>query len=395
MPVCNKWELTEQCLRSLAGHTPDIAHEVIVVDNGSADATLEALPVLGEHLFGAMFRRIRFEENRNFGPACNAGALTAAAPLVFFLNNDTILTEGWAPPLLHALENDPGLGGAGPLLLYADNKVQHLGITFSFSGVEHLYRHFPSDHPVVSKTRRYQAITAAALMMPGALFREHGGFFEEYVNGFEDVDLCLRIHKTGKTFTCVPSSVIYHLESQSVGRKTQDDANGKLLSRRCGARFTTDKHQYGVRDGFVPFVNDAIEIGLRMKDKDEIALCRQAGGRPPSYWLELIEKHPFWIRGREILARMLEDNGRLNDALFLRTQIAQISMRADAYAALADAAGRLGDAETSAWAERVIAATGAKRAGGEYLHTLIRRARVANDKFLEALLEEVLNGLDA
>jgi GT2 family glycosyltransferase len=391
IPVYDKWELTEQCLRSLARHTPAVAYEVIVVDNGSADATAATLPELGESLFGPMFRRIRFEENRNFGPACNAGALAAAAPLVFFLNNDTILTEGWAPPLLNALKNDPRLGGVGPLLLYANNTVQHLGITFTLSGVEHLYRNFPSDHPVVSRTRRYQAITAAALLMPTALFREQGGFFEEYRNGFEDVDLCLRIHKIGKIFTCVPSSVVYHLESQSSGRKAEEGANGKLLFRRCGAYFVADKHLHGLRDGFIPFINDAAGIGLRMKDRDEAALCGKAGGSPPSRWLELIGNNPLWIRGREMLAQLLEENGHPGDALLLRAQIADIRMQADAYAALSEAAKQAGNAEMSAYAESGLAAIRAERLNREYLRGLIRRARAAHDNLLEALLKKAVS----
>ena len=123
IPVFNKWELTANCLRSLREHTRDCDIEVIVVDNGSSDETAGDLPSLGGELFGRRFLPIRFEENRNFGPACNAGARAASAPLVFFLNNDTVLTPGWAPPLLQALAEDPSLGGVGPLLLYEDETV--------------------------------------------------------------------------------------------------------------------------------------------------------------------------------------------------------------------------------------------------------------------------------
>uniref|UniRef100_UPI0012EBC515 glycosyltransferase family 2 protein n=1 Tax=Desulfovibrio cuneatus TaxID=159728 RepID=UPI0012EBC515 len=130
IPVMNKWELTKACLESLARHTPAGVAEVIVVDNGSTDETAHALAPLGKQLFGNLFTPIRWEENRNFGPACNAGAEAARAPMLFFLNNDTLLTPNWLPPLLEAFDANPRLGAVGPLLLYENGTVQHMGVTF-------------------------------------------------------------------------------------------------------------------------------------------------------------------------------------------------------------------------------------------------------------------------
>ena len=196
IPVFNKWELTRNCLESLRTHTPEDV-EVIVADNASSDDTVTELDRLGSALFGPRFRSIRNAENINFGPACNAGARAAAAPLLLFLNNDTLLTPCWLAPLLKALER-PGTGAVGPLLLYADRTVQHLGITFSIAGtVSHLYRGFPEDHPVVGRKRQLQAITAAALLLRKDLFFEAGAFYPEYLNGFEDVELCARIRQLG------------------------------------------------------------------------------------------------------------------------------------------------------------------------------------------------------
>ncbi|MDR0339587.1 MAG: glycosyltransferase family 2 protein, partial [Desulfovibrio sp.] len=225
IPVHDQWTLTKNCLKSLREHTAGDDFEVIVIDNGSADATASVLQPLGDALFKDRFTRIRFEENRNFGPACNAGARASAAPFLFFLNNDTLLTPGWPPPLLESFSRETKLGGAGPLLLYENNTVQHLGVVFGLATAEHVYRGFPAEHPLVKKTRRFQAITAAALMMRKDVFLTYGGFCEDYRNGFEDVDLCLRMKADGFFFTCVPASVVYHLESQTPGRKTEDNHN--------------------------------------------------------------------------------------------------------------------------------------------------------------------------
>ena len=393
IPVFNKWELTAACLGSLREHTPGLDFAVIVVDNGSGDDTVRDLQPLGQSLFGHRFTRIRFEENRNFGPACNAGARAASAPLLFFLNNDTLLTPGWAPPLPEALAADPSLGGAGPLLLYEDRTVQHLGVVFSLSRVEHLYRDFVPDHPAVARKRRLQAITAAALMLPRELFFRHQGFYEGYRNGFEDLDLCLRIGQSGKHFACVPASVVIHLESRTPGRKDNDAHNSALLTQRCRSLFRPDKHLHGLRDGFPPFIDDALDIGLRLTDEDEERLVQAVFGQPPSVWREHCREHPYWVRGREYLAGALEKQGHAGEALACRIEVANILNTAQSSRALMLAAARLGDAQTLAAAEESYHRLAERGRDGALCRKLLREAAERGDARLEALYEEKLRGI--
>ena len=390
IPVFNKWDLTAACLRSLREHTPEYDYEVIVVDNASSDATATELHFLGQSLFGARFQRIRFEQNRNFGPACNAGAAVASAPLLFFLNNDTLLTPGWMPPLLAALAEDPKLGGVGPLLLYENNTIQHLGVTFEPQSVHHLYQDFPSDHPVARKRRYFQAITAAALLMPADLFRKHGGFYEEYRNGFEDVDLCLRIRATGKVFSCVLESVIYHLESQTVGRHDTEIDNALLLYQRCGHLFRPDKHVFGREDGFVPFIDDAFGIRLRMTAEAETALCREAKGLSIQHWYALTRAHPLWLAGREFLAQTLEQQGHADDALFFWAEIGHIEMREERYERLIQAATQAGNAKILALAEETHATLVIKKRDRARARNFLQRANEQRDSVLASLYEQVM-----
>ena len=177
IPAWNLWQMTAACLRSLATHSAGQDLEVLVVDNGSTDATAGELEPLGQSLWGAGFKALRLPENLGFAKACNLGARAAAGELLFFLNNDTTCTAGWLPPLRAAFEN-ARLGAAGPLLLYPDGTAQHCGISFSpFCKVSHIYEHFPGNHPVLRKKRPLQAITGAALMLRRQVFEACGGFF--------------------------------------------------------------------------------------------------------------------------------------------------------------------------------------------------------------------------
>ena len=252
IPVFNQWQLTADCLRSLRAYTPAEDVQVIVVDNGSTDETAGACGRLGHELFGKRFEHVRLDENINFGPGCNLGASRADADFLFFLNNDTLLTPGWLPPQLAAFETDAGLGAVGPLLLYPDSdRVQHLGVTFTpNSHVAHLYEYFPSTHRVIWSRRDLQAITGAALMLPASVFDQVGGFWPEYRNGYEDLDLCRQIRLMGRTLRCEPKSRVYHLTSQTPGRFDSEDHNARILLGRCSGGFQPDLHAWAAQDGY-------------------------------------------------------------------------------------------------------------------------------------------------
>jgi tetratricopeptide (TPR) repeat protein len=90
------------------------------------------------------------------------------------------------------------------------------------------------------------------------LFRS--GFDEEFHNGFEDVDLCLKVRDKGWQIVYSPLSVLYHLESQTPGRKTHDQANALRFLGRWGHRWwSADEDLYYHEDGYV---------ALSMKDQD-------------------------------------------------------------------------------------------------------------------------------
>ena len=319
IPVFNKWKLTSACLRSLAEHTLDCSYEIIVVDNGSTDATATELDALGGQLFGKAFRSLRFPVNMNFSPACNAGARLATTDLLFFLNNDTTFTDGWMPPLLKALADDSSLVGVGPLLLYPNGTVQHLGVTISLKpDVWHLYYGFPENHPVVGKTRRFQIITGAALLLHKNIFVSIGGFNEQYKNGYEDVDLCIRIHSdTGKYFSCIPQSIVYHYESQTPGRKDNDAYNLGLLSEfgiLNKSRF--DRHIFGLNDGFIPVINDCFTISLLMHDDLEKRLRSEMTGGIDEQ-MSVVRENPYFAQGKDFLAETMAGNGLYKEALSL------------------------------------------------------------------------------
>ncbi len=321
IPVWNRWDLTEACLRSLREHTPGSFFEVLVVDNHSDDATVSELEPLGRALFAERFTCLRLESNTGFGPACNRTAHIATGNMLFFLNNDTLLTPNWLPPLMKALNADSRLGAVGPLLLYPDsNRVQHCGITFTPSlGTEHLYANFPANHPAVRAKRSLQAITGAAILLEKHLFEACGQFYPGYRNGFEDLELCCRIREAGRKLAVVPESTVYHLESQTPGRGDDDSANATLLTERCKGFFGPDLHRFLRRDGYVLEISPWLEPYAALPPEREEALTAALSTQfdPAACWA-MLQEEPLWQTGYALLATTLEQNGQYAEASGLR-----------------------------------------------------------------------------
>lgn len=320
IPVHGNFALTRDCLRSLA-RTAGEPLEVIVADNGSTDETPRELPALGAALFGPLFRHIRFGENRNFAPACNAGARAASGDFVFFLNNDTLLTPGWLAPLLRRFRSVPRLGAAGPLLTYADGTVQHLGITIFPGGtLGHLYKHLPWRHPLARKRRFFKALSAAALLMPRGLFLSSGGFDEGFINGFEDVDLGLRLDAAGFRLACVPESRVIHLESKTPNRYRHDADNSALLRGKWNLGRLVDLPDHVAADGYELGVMPELEPRLATSPQASAALLGRLRPFDPALCLELLTDEPLWEEGCHLLGAYLEKNGQPEAALNLYTR---------------------------------------------------------------------------
>lgn len=218
IPLFNKVEYTRRCLETLNASTPSHLFELILVDNGSSDETgalLDAQP--------ASVKIVRNEQNLGFAHACNQGAAIAETPYLLFLNNDTEPFPGWLEPLIDVLDNDSRVAAAGCKLLFPDNTIQHAGVVMIDDQApggdplvaKHLYYGKPADFPAANRAMHYQALTAAALMVRNSMFQEIGGFDERYWNGYEDVDLCLKLQQQGYFLVYVPTSVLVHHESKS------------------------------------------------------------------------------------------------------------------------------------------------------------------------------------
>lgn len=273
IPVYNRASLTDQCLRALvASGSESVDYEIIVVDDDSTDSTRQFLASYGDSI-----HIVRHTANTGFATACNDGAAIASGEYLVFLNNDTIPTTGWLEALVRYADRHSDAAVVGSKLLFPNDTIQHAGVAICQDHYpRHLYAGFPADHPAVNKSRCFQIVTAGCALMRRELFEQVGGFDVAFHNGYEDVDLCLRLGERGYEIHYCHESVLYHLESVSEGRFAHDKENVRLYRSRWAQRVQPDDMCYYLEDGLLNVVYGklypiqlAISPLLALTDVDE------------------------------------------------------------------------------------------------------------------------------
>ena len=121
IPVFNQIDFTKACLASVQERSGDIPFEVIVVDDCSTDASAETL----RQIPGLVY--LRNETNLGFIASCNLGAQNARGRYLLFLNNDTVVTQGWMARLRETFDFEAEAGLVGSKLVYPDGRLQEAG----------------------------------------------------------------------------------------------------------------------------------------------------------------------------------------------------------------------------------------------------------------------------
>jgi GT2 family glycosyltransferase len=196
-------DLLAKCLISIDAYTPD--HVGVIVAN-RLDAT--------------------FAEN------ANEGAASTDSDIIIFLNDDCEVTDGWYEALVAPFQ-DPEVQISGCRLTYPDGRLQHAGIYLDFvDGILTAHNHL-TDQP----GGPVAAVTGACM----AVRRGVACFDTAFRNGYEDVDLCLRVG--GVHYT--PLGTVVHHESASGPRRWQHVSdNIKLLHYRW-ANVVVDSRRSG------------------------------------------------------------------------------------------------------------------------------------------------------
>lgn len=239
------WDQTENCLKDLFKNGSE-NFRVIVVDNGSADDTLENIRRDFPQVHLIVSKR-----NRGFGAANNLGIshiedLGEAFDSIFILNNDMRIPEGAIKSLQETLECYPD-AVIVPQLLNTDGSVQKNWFS-EIPAVQFFLNAFRSEKsaeryvngttvPVKgSHLLEAQWTNAAAWLMKLSTWKSVGGFDENIFMYYEDVDWAYRARALGVKFLIDPGVSLTHLGGGSaksnLSRSLQHDSSQLYFYRK-------------------------------------------------------------------------------------------------------------------------------------------------------------------
>ena len=165
-------------------------------------------------------RVIRNSENRGFAAACNAGLSAASGDYLVLLNNDTVVTRGWATALVRQLAADPKLGLVGPVTNAIANAAK---VDVGYANVADLPGW--AEGWVRAHDREAFDIPMLALFctaLPRRVYEEVGPLDERFGIGlFEDDDYNRRVREKGYTVRCARDAFVHHWQMASFRKMSQ------------------------------------------------------------------------------------------------------------------------------------------------------------------------------
>jgi GT2 family glycosyltransferase len=220
----NTRDLLIPCLSAIGPAASPYTVEVILVDNASADGTVEAVRERYPEV-----HVIANPDNRGFTRANNQALTIARGRFFLLLNPDTEAKPGSLATLLRFLEEHPEYGACGPRLLYPDGRLQPNGrrlptLWREFLAASGLRRLNPAafesrlewGRDDFTRTVDVEEVSGACLMARREAVEEIGLMDEQLFMYYEEVDWCARMKRAGWKTAYVAEAMVVHHVAQSV-----------------------------------------------------------------------------------------------------------------------------------------------------------------------------------
>jgi len=208
----------KECFDALLQNLKNIEFEIIVVDNNSQDDSCAYLKTNYPDI-------ILMESNVNlgFGKGNNEAVRKAIGKYLLLLNNDTIVLDPLLP-VLNFLKSDATIGIVGIKML--DENKKYLPSAGNFPNYKNLFQmkkilDIGAEFNIGRFNKEYYEVdwlSGSFLMMPTALFKEIGGFDEDYFLYVEDVDFSKKIADKGYRRVFLPHFSYIHFVGFNISK---------------------------------------------------------------------------------------------------------------------------------------------------------------------------------
>ena len=207
--------LMERFLPSLLVRTPAVEADIIVADNGSTDDSLSFLKTHYPDI-----QHIVLEKNYGFAEGYNRALADLNYEWVVLLNSDVEVGENWFRCAMDYLDEHKEVIALQPKILDYNNR-SHFEYAGACGGYADIYG-YPFCRGRVLNTievdkGQYDAptsifwVSGACLFIRLDVFKETGGFDEQFFAHQEEIDLCWRLNARGKKMMVLPQAVVFHV----------------------------------------------------------------------------------------------------------------------------------------------------------------------------------------
>lgn len=202
----------KDCIGSLLlNKTPKF--EIIVVDNGSTDSSLEILKDPLIHNSKYKIHLIKNRTNLGFAGGNNIGIKYAKGEYVLLLNNDTVVENFFLTNLLKAFKEIPNLGCAQPkiVLMRDPNVIDSCGSFFTDSSFLYHYGYDKNQElEIYNKPFPVFSVKGVAMLIRKSLVGKIGLFDDDFWSYYEETDFCHRVWLAGYECWYYPKAKIFH-----------------------------------------------------------------------------------------------------------------------------------------------------------------------------------------
>lgn len=249
LPCFNQWALTRQCLQSLFKYTRP-PYQLILIDNGSTDQTGAGLKEIKRNHPEINMLIVRNRENKGAPKAFNQGISKACGRYFLFLNNDTLVTEGWLEGLIGKAELNSRFGIIGAC---SNKKKSRFSGSDKYAQINKLAAlNYLKNR---GKYLEVPAQTSFCLLVSREVVDQIGMFDENYGLGTnDDHDFCLRARQAGYKIVCALDVFVYHFYHKTLGKLDMENLDRRNREYfvwkfgRPGLRYYAQINQpYGLR----------------------------------------------------------------------------------------------------------------------------------------------------
>lgn len=302
IPFHSNINLLTICVSALTKTLNMDESEIIIVDNNAESSQIKSdFPYYNE------CNIITRKENLMYPRAINLGVENAQGKYLIFCDADTCVTNNFYKPLTDVLLEE-GIGySSAKLLNMQTNNLQEFGITSSYYNFPHPFSGRNSNFELIRNNHYPLAACAACSSIRRNLYIDIGGFDEELIHSYSDIDLCIRLKEKDYKTVCVSNSIAYHCGSSTIGSgmgaNLKEDTKGIFYS----------KHK-NIPVQISEYINRASEYFLqttKLNQKDYFVFDCSTIGNSKYYINTLIEnlelketmyyRHPYVKRDAQII----------------------------------------------------------------------------------------------